>query len=465
MDPTDEQSQIISLAQTKENLQIRAFAGTGKTATLRMLAEKLNGPILYCAFNKRIIEEAEDLKDFPGKCQTLNSIGHRAWSQTIPKRVTIDTKKTYNIFKEVIKSYRGEDARALWDSYSELSEAVSLAKAAGYIPKGIHPQAKRLVGEEFWSTTDCRTLSQREVVDSILALSIRAAYEGGCDFDDQLYMPVLFGGSFPRFPVVMVDEEQDLNAVNHEMIKRLTRSGRLISVGDPFQSIYGFRGAVSGGMDKNRERFCMETRTLSISFRCKSAIVRNAQWRVPEFKWWKEGGLVRIMPQLRLENIIDGSAIICRNNAPLFRLALNLLSSSRPCRMAGSDIGPKLVNQLKRLGDPSLPRSAVLGAIESWAEAKAGSRQTTDFAECMRVFANASKTLAEAIARAEFVLKQDGPITLITGHKAKGMEWETVYHLDPWLIGDSEQEDNLCYVIQTRAKENYFEIASRDITT
>src|SRR5882672_8749522 len=153
MEPTNEQAEIISLAQAKENLQITAYAGTGKTATLRMLAEKLDGPILYCAFNKRIIEEASELKDFPGECRTLNSIGHRVWSKTIPGKVTIDAKKTYNIFKQIVKGYSKDDSRSLWDAYSEIAEAVSLAKAAGYIPSGIHKQARRLAREEFWSTT------------------------------------------------------------------------------------------------------------------------------------------------------------------------------------------------------------------------------------------------------------------------------------------------------------------------
>jgi ATP-dependent DNA helicase UvrD/PcrA len=461
--PTDEQTEIISLAQAKENLQITAFAGTGKTATLRMLAEKLNGPILYCAFNKRIIEEASELQGFPGDCRTLNSIGHRVWAKTIPGRISIDGKKTYNIFKEVVKGYKGEDSKALWDSYGELTEAVSLAKAAGYIPKGIPQQGRALVGEEFWGQTNCASLLQRSVVDSILSMSIRAGYDGGCDFDDQLYLPTLFGGSFPRFPVVMVDEEQDLNAVNHEMVRKLTRSGRLISVGDPYQSIYGFRGAIPGGMEINRDRFRMLSQTLTVSFRCPSEIVRNARWRVPEFKWRRSGGRVRQLESLDLTSVVDGAAIICRNNAPLFRQALTLLSMGRPCRVAGSDVGPKLVNLLRRLGDSSLSRSAVLGLIDAYAERKADSRQASDFADCMRIFAQASRTLAEAIARAEFVLKQDGPITLITGHKAKGLEWDTVYHLDPWLIGKEDQELNLRYVVQTRAREAYYEINSRDI--
>lgn len=52
---------------------------------------------------------------------------------------------------------------------------------------------------------------------------------------------------------------------------------------------------------------------------------------------------------------------------------------------------------------------------------------------------------------------------LLTGHKAKGLEWNTVYHLDPFLIGESEQELNLKYVIGTRSLENYYEILTKEI--
>ena len=55
------------------------------------------------------------------------------------------------------------------------------------------------------------------------------------------------------------------------------------------------------------------------------------------------------------------------------------------------------------------------------------------------------------------------PIILATGHRAKGLEWTTVIHLDPWRVpakwalksgdpGTLIQEHNLKYVIETRAK-------------
>lgn len=81
----------------------------------------------------------------------------------------------------------------------------------------------------------------------------------------------------------------------------------------------------------------------------------------------------------------------------------------------------------------------------------------------MLVFAHHGRSLGEAIAYAEHLFRQKGTIQLLTGHKAKGLEWNTVFHLDPFLIKDGEQELNLRYVISTRAMNELYEIDSREI--
>jgi hypothetical protein len=223
-----------------------------------------------------------------------------------------------------------------------------------------------------------------------------------------------------------------------------------------------------------REFACKEF-TLSVSFRCPQAIVEAARVRVPHMKWNQRGGHVETLRDLLVEDIPDGAAFICRCNAPLFQLALRLLTHGRGASMVGTDLGPSLVRTLKRLGDPSLSKKDTLHAIASWeAErlVKAKDKATvTDKAECLRVFADFGATLGGAITYAEHIFKNTGSIQLLSGHKAKGLEWDTVYHLDPWRIPspyaespeELAQELNLQYVITTRAKHSLFYVDLADI--
>lgn len=142
-----------------------------------------------------------------------------------------------------------------------------------------------------------------------------------------------------------------------------------------------------------------------------------------------------------------------------------MLSSGRSVSVAGSDIGPRLVAQMKRLGDGGLGQAGVLGAIAEWLLAKEakGSKTAKDTAECMRVFATQGSNLTQAIAYAEHLFAQQGKIRFTTGHKAKGMEWDIVFALDSWLLGDGEQERNLSYVISTRSASQLFFVDSNAV--
>lgn len=468
LSPTEEQLHILGLVtSTSSNLLINALAGSGKTATLEMIQNVASPPILCLAFNKRIADAMGKRFLSTTTVRTLNGLGHRIWSSTCSGRLTLDPKKSQDLLRSSIdalpKSSRSEAYEIFWDAIS----AISLAKSLGYVPDGKYPSAHRLT-----SATDFFGASLDEdpsdllidLVDTTLLASIRTAYSGLIDYNDQVYMPALFGGTYPRFPLVLVDEAQDLSPVNHEMLRHLKRS-RIIAVGDPWQSIYGFRGAMQNGMAKLQEKFSMTTADLSVSFRCPEAIVRAAHWRVPHMKWIKPGGRVA-----RLRNPIpatfpDGCVIICRNNAPLFALALKLLGSGRSVSVSGSDVGPRVIGIMRKLGPETMSQAETLEAIESWRETKLSreSKTANDLADCMRVFAGQGSTLSQACTYAEHLFAQKGTIQLLTGHKAKGLEWPIVYHLDPFLLGDSEQDLNLRYVIGTRAQEAYYEIESREI--
>jgi superfamily I DNA/RNA helicase len=465
--PTEEQSEILEhVRSTSTNLVINALAGTGKTTTLEMVQSvSRQQPVLYLAFNTKVAKEAEEKFSSTTTVRTLNALGHRVWMAG--RSVNLNAKKTQDLLREMIKEMPKEAAKEVWESFWQVVEGVSMAKALGYIPKGKYRNVQPLTNK----ATLHASLEEKpdeltsDLIDAVLALSIQTAFDGYIDFNDQLYMPTLFGGTFPRYPLVMGDEAQDFSPLNHAMLDKLAR-GRLIAVGDPWQSIYAFRGAKTRSMQELTNRFKAETFTLSLCFRCPKPIVEAARWRAPALRWAKEEGTYEILRDLRRTDILENSAIICRNNAPLFRLAMQLLQAGRSVAIAGSEIGPKIISIMRRLGSEDMSAAQVMSAIENWRSAKKDreSKTADDIAECMKVFAGFGKTLSLAVAHAEHLFKQRGTITLTTGHKAKGLEFNTVYHLDPWLCRmDDDQDKNLKYVITTRAKQSLYEIDSERI--
>lgn len=473
MTPTPEQLLCVEAARVStDNLLIEALAGAAKTTTLELIARAIpREPILCVAFNKRIQEDMA--KRLPGhvQCKTLNAIGHSVWGSNLGRaRMIVDTKKMSTILKSIPLAKGEKDE--ISDNYSDVLALLRSAKVHGYYPDDSISlcSAVDLFNSLELEVSDLYT----RVLNKAMVLSVSEANAGRIDFDDQIYMPCLFGGTWPRFPVVMVDEAQDLSPLNHVMLDHLVTK-RLIAVGDARQSIYGFRGSVSNGMNALAERFNMQRLMLSTSFRCPRAVIRKARNHAPHMQWpeWAVEGTAERLGRWDESAIPDNSAVICRNNAPLFKLGFALLARGRGINLIGADIGPGLIRILKKLGPETMPKEQTLTEILKWERmenAKKKKASTSDRAACLRVFASEAKTLGEAISYAESLFKAQGPIQLLSGHKAKGLEWSTVFHLDPWRIPsvyaespeDLEQEENIRYVILTRAKERYVEVNISD---
>lgn len=479
--PTPEQQDIINAAVgTTDSIIINALAGAAKTTTLDMICRAIQGvPILSLAFNKRIAEEMTKRLPSHVKSATVNSIGHRVWAAAQGKRLVLDKDKTYNTVKGIVDALpRAQRSEAYEFGLGEIIKLVKMAKINGYVPDGKFPTAKRLITsevfyEQLYEEADGSGELIRGIVEQALTASIIAAFAGGIDFDDQIYMPTLFGGSFPQFPLVLVDEAQDLSPLNHAMLQRLV-TRRLIAVGDPWQSIYAFRGADVYSMARLRDQFNMREMGLSISFRCPIEVVKRARFRAPHMQWpeWAKPGLVETLETWNASSIPDNAAIICRNNGPLFKCAMALIRAGRGVNLVGTDLGPSLVRALKKLGPEHLKQEESLAAIKIWeAERLRKSKRKAaihDKADCLRVFVSFGETLGAAIAYAEHLFAARGPIQLLSGHKAKGLEWDAVYHLDPHLIPsmfaetDEEisQELNVRYVIETRTRSDLYLIST-----
>lgn len=466
--PTDEQSAILDFVATSQsNLMIRAYAGCGKTSTLELIdrAQPSVTKLLLC-FNKSIAVEAAERMSSTTTVKTFNSLGHSIWRDACGARLNLNTKKITEIYRSIVDSANKDDRKELWRIADQVYAGVNFARALGYIPTDNAKASKALCDfaevERLLDETPSPEISA--LIDKVLTISITQAYEGIVDFNDQIYMPALFSGAYPQFPLVLIDEYQDLSPVNRAMVSKLCRRSRQIGVGDEAQAIYGFRGADASSMPTAIDQFNMEVLPLSLTFRCPSRIVENVQWRVPDFRAAKPGGIVESLESFDLE---DHSAVICRNNAPLLGLALKEVLKGNTVDVSGVDIGAKVIRTMEKLGSDTMTQAQTINAIIEWREEKLSldSKSAADIADCMLEFARHGKTLSQAIAYAKHLFENSsGTIRFMTGHKAKGLEFDHVYHLESNLLRGEGQDDNIHYVIDSRPKQrlSYIETPRKD---
>ena len=473
---TAEQQLILETAtNTSDNLLISARAGAAKTTTLVLLAEALAPTeVLAIAFNKKIANELRERLPENADSATLNALGHRAIKNYLGKHPKVDARKSYFLLREVITELQDPGERDLaFEDFSDLLQAVRTAKQEGYMPGKLHPQARPLIADSsFFDLLEFEPAElHREIIDEAMRRSFRACLEGKIDFDDQIYFPAIMSCSFPSPAVTMIDEAQDLSHINHVLLRKIVRNRRLIAVGDPCQAIYGFRGASENSMEELRSAFSMCELYLTLCFRSAQSIVEEARWRAPDMQFRKDApaGLVESPASWRAEDIRDGDAIICRNNAPLFSMAIELIRAGLNPELSSGDILAGLDTIFKKLGKPALSSEEALIACEEHFAAlalkKRRKAQLRDMRECVELFLRESPTLGEAHAHFTRITQQAGRIKLMTGHKSKGLEFDRVWLLDPALLSKKGQDRNLLYVMQTRARHELRYVESADFSS
>lgn len=513
--PTQAQVDIIDAVRDlpDHNLMIDARAGAAKTSTLVMAAPGIphHDFPLAVAFNKKNAEDLAERMPPHFSCRTLNAIGHGAWATARGKRLNLDADKMYKLAKVRLDAGNSEQ-------FTAVLGLARKAKSLGIVPLGAPFGVRGIVDDQYeaWEEIafvlglDCDeeivTLARTLVLDSIAA-----AFKCEIDFDDQIYMSTLFSGTYPKHPTVLVDESQDLSPLNHIQLQKIT-GRRLIAVGDPYQAIYAFRGADANSMASLKDlmqnhigKKQFKTLTLSKSFRVPHLISKRQLDHVPDFgsMAFLPEGTVESWPKAPPSTVGDSQDpgwrgepvpthwnlselpptgfVLCRNNAPLMRLAFALIKSRRPVKIMGRDIGAALAATLLKItGKTAIAVEECYKPLEDWKRKeieKAGDSESkvdmvNDHYESLLVLLDASGC-QDNLSAAQFIKdlfsddKNPDKLTLSSGHRAKGLEHPWVMHLDPWRVpskqawkayhaGDERamvQERNLNYVIETRTMD------------
>jgi superfamily I DNA/RNA helicase len=471
MTPTNEQQNI--LKAVGRVVKINARAGTGKTATLLMVAQKnVDKRILYLVFNSRNRQEAKTKFPDNTDIHTIHSFALSSSGSNFDEFETVRPSQYLNNYRE-----------------NKETLATLTSDFIGFFLNSAHRKADLAI-DPFKNqlSSELREIFARyqNEIKEVSRASLNSWYKTkkNCPHDFYLKLSHLenkFQGKLAKYDLVLIDEGQDLSPIMIDVLS--TYRGRIIIVGDSHQQIYSFRYAEDAMQKFSHDE--LHELTLSFRFGDKiAALTRNfikngkedcqtfAIYGTPE----KKSQVYFYDSLSSIENSPE-TAILCRTNFTLFKNALSLKTRNRSFWFERDISGDLLrtlnvywlsINKKDNIKDDLIRSFKSLKQLEIYAE-KINDYQLLKIVELVNVYSKEFPGIVfEFLKRCqEKEDRQDhGTIVLSTIHAAKGQEYENVI-IDEDVISRIEgsktdgsynylEEINIAYVGITRAKKNLY---------
>jgi len=478
MKPTIEPQAILDAkVDPGSGLKVIAYAGTGKTSSLVALAEANDIEMLYLAFNKSVESEAK--MRFP--MNVTSRTGHAlAYATTGAPYRTMP-----NGLNGISNLYNWQLAKAYQLSVYESSlllhslETYLCSEDDDLAPKHIQPD----VQEKFPANLYVDEMMHKvELVWSDMK-------------ERRRNLPMTHSGYLKMFclehpnleyPVVMLDEAQDTNPVMHRlMLDQMGYGHKVYFVGDPYQQIYSWRGAVDA-----MARLELPSVRLTQSFRFGPEVAGFASFML---KWM----LNEKVPLIGLggKGVVSGVrpdapfTTLCRTNGGLVRYAYQYAVQGNTIHVSGPDAFQETLNTVDDCYQMWMNnKGAVVAKRIAYHKDFAGLKRYAE--DCLDAELMSKILIAESFKTEWPEVRRiiDNQLTtaspemlLSTCHKAKGLEWQNVVigadfaelFVDPEALKPGEsprtlkkvvpcqtdspreihkEEVNLLYVACTRAK-------------
>ena len=505
-----------SATAKKPHLMIDAGPGCGKTSTMiaglnilkgkkpdwydqatdeqKAIWKAMDGAyysIGFQAFNKSIAEEIQALVPDDVKASTFHSHGYRVLREN---GYNIRASANNSFFQ--IRNYLGyKKDDKLSDQHRELANLCS--KIVSAIKNNLLSVTKANVmkiaetnGLEIDGNIDQIITIVKHCINESMNIS-KTARMNWIDFDDMIWLPIVMEMDFSncQFDLLICDESQDLNPVQHKMVMEVGK--RIICVGDPRQAIYAFRRADKNSM-KTMERILgqtskgVQTLPLQTSFRLPSSAVKNVSSFAPDLRA-KKDAIEGEIKDMYIDEIEPKATdlVISRVNANIFSMAFRLLRKKVKVRIQGRDFGTTLKNIIKNNSNKDDTRAQIMSKLQNYDQKEQDQISKKQFPEkllenhgekmtCIYVLIENCETQSQMIETLEDLfdnnLRRNQIVLLSTVHRAKGLEANTVYILDPSLIPHPmaktkeaiQQEYNIKFVAETRHKQTLINVHDRE---
>ncbi|SDD58084.1 UvrD/REP helicase N-terminal domain-containing protein [Cupriavidus sp. YR651] len=465
MTPTDEQEAVVHAVKAGGPVKVKAYAGAGKTSTLKLAAQARGCDRgLYMAFNRDIADDAA--RKFPTntKCRTAHSVARAATRAEITRKLDNPLEPAHHLAVRYslgplrLPTSIGKDlelsaskvARMVADGVARFCRSAQPEPLAWHIP--VEPIIKEEEAEHL------RTALLPHV-KRLWQEYIDPAGAGAINHDVYLKLWQLSRPSI-RADFILFDEAQDADGLMLSVLR--AQQCQVVYVGDPYQQIYEWRGAVNA-MDFIKAPEC----ALTESFRFGPAIAQLASRML---RLMDEEIPVRGQGQLESRIQYDSlpgqdrfDAILCRKNATvLTHLAQGIGRGDRVAVRAKLDELRAFADGAERLmRGERISYPASLALFETWEEVQdyADSLAGRDLQPLVKLIDS------EGVDYLRLILTRVSPekeadYVISTTHRVKGLEFDSVYLAGDFKFKTGEEgevtmtpeEKRLLYVAMTRAK-------------
>lgn len=417
-----EQLEIIYLDEDCD-VYVQAYAGSGKTTVLREFSiERPFSPILYLVFNRHNRFEAK--KSFPPNVtiHTVNSFVYK----------NLNLKNILNFLPPsfIEKKFRIDDYSLALEIAGEFERVMNFPNTDSLFMDRI---------EEIYLS-----MKNREI-----PFTQSAAMRFFCE---------KHSGKIDRYEYVLVDEAQDVNPLFQNILDKI--EGKKIFVGDPYQSIYGFRNNINL-FSEIPENAVKKTLRRSFRFGKKYAkSLNNLCHKMYGSTFFIKGNEDRNTKILSSYPSCDNVVHIARTNSHIFEKAFFAAKEGKKIAIPlDLDEMRDIVFDVFYIKSGMFYKVQKLKGINSYERCKAVGKYEKNIGIATRIvdkFGIEIFSMFDAIRNSLTNWKFADAI-FYTAHKSKGLEFENVVVEDDFNAkGADMEEKNLFYMAATRVKESIY---------
>ena len=451
--PTDEQIYAIDCAKNLDSLKIEAFAGAAKTTTLKMITDSMPNKGLYLAFNKDIVGSANFKSHIEAK--TFHSYAFRDIGSNFGSRLSQRLYGSIVAEKLKLKDYSSRH-KANWVGSYLLTVIEVFCKTIDPLLTEKHFPIPSDIIDPLINTKLMRDqLAQKYLPAAIKLWHLMSDLNSDFPSRHSIYAKLwVMGNPKLDFDYIMMDEAQDMDILMSKLLE--AQNCPIFYVGDRYQSIYGWRGAINA-MEKIDTKYHAHL-TMSFRFGQRVADISNMILS----KEFNETKLLRGNPivDTKINAQETPTAILCRTNSMVARVLLDRIEDGHTdISSTGTQDAIEFFESVKLLkttqhakGKYRLFRS--YEELEHYSDTIDG-RDLKSYTNMENKYGYTKVLESLNFVKANL---SGSKLVISTAHRAKGLEWDHVELAPDFKApsdkGYTDEETRLLYVAITRAKKS-----------